>query len=122
MRHGRAGWHGFDAWDNAGEDSADTLIPELPHLAVGDVIADAMGPFGAEDAYELLDAVFTRRMSTGITAISAMPIRRCRARTATDGRSARRHRSRASWVALSDLRRAVIHPACDGWLVVRWRR
>jgi hypothetical protein len=46
MGHGRAGWYGYDLWDNAGEDSAETVIPELQHLAVGDVIADATGPFG----------------------------------------------------------------------------
>jgi hypothetical protein len=53
MGHGRAGWYGFDAWDNAGEDSADTLIPELQTLRVGDVVADAVGPFG----FEVVDVV-----------------------------------------------------------------
>ena len=46
MGHGRAGWYGYDLWDNAGDASADALVPELQHLAVGDVIADAVGPFG----------------------------------------------------------------------------
>lgn len=46
MGHGRAGWYGYDLWDNAGEQSADVVVPELQHLAVGDVIADAVGPFG----------------------------------------------------------------------------
>ena len=46
MGHGRAGWYGYDLWDNAGAASADRLLPDIKPLAVGDVIADAVGPFG----------------------------------------------------------------------------
>ena len=46
MGHGRAGWYGFDLWDNAGVPSASQLVGDLQHLEVGAVIADAMGPFG----------------------------------------------------------------------------
>jgi hypothetical protein len=46
MGHGRAGWYGYDLWDNAGVASADHIVPDLQHLKVGDVIADATGPFG----------------------------------------------------------------------------
>ena len=46
MGHGRAGWYGYDLWDNAGTPSAKRLLPDVKPLAVGDVIADAMGPFG----------------------------------------------------------------------------
>lgn len=45
MGHGRAGWYSLDKWDNAGELSATRIIPELQHLAVGDRISDATGPF-----------------------------------------------------------------------------
>ena len=45
MGHGRAGWYSIDRWDNAGEPSADELIPELSRLEVGDAIDDATGPF-----------------------------------------------------------------------------
>jgi len=34
----RAGWYSWDALDNAGVRSADRIIPELQHLAVGDVL------------------------------------------------------------------------------------
>lgn len=46
MGHGRAGWYGYDLWDNAGVSSADHIVADLQHLSVGDVIADATGPFG----------------------------------------------------------------------------
>ena len=46
MGHGRAGWYSYDYWDNAGATSVDRVVPELQHLTVGDVIADATGPFG----------------------------------------------------------------------------
>ena len=39
----RAGWYSWDALDNAGLRSADRIIPELQHLAVGDVLP---GPAG----------------------------------------------------------------------------
>ena len=34
----RAGWYSWDRLDNAGKPSADHIVPELQHLAVGDVI------------------------------------------------------------------------------------
>ena len=46
MGHGRAGWYGYDLWDNAGVPSSSQLLPDVQELSVGDVIADAMGPFG----------------------------------------------------------------------------
>ena len=46
MGHGRAGWYGYDLWDNAGVPSASQLLPDVQQLSVGDVIADAVGPFG----------------------------------------------------------------------------
>lgn len=46
MGHGRAGWYSIDRWDNAGEPSADRIIPELQHLKEGESISDATGPFG----------------------------------------------------------------------------
>ena len=143
MGHGRAGWYGYDLWDNAGVASAHHLMPELQRLRVGDVIPDAMGPFGfqvvrldhgrclvlratihpitgkpaepggpapyldftwafviepragqtrllvrvrydhspsrwaaaAVDVYEVVDAVFTRRMLAGIRSRAEQPVR-----------------------------------------------
>jgi hypothetical protein len=34
----RAGWYSWDRLDNAGKPSSDRIVPELQHLAVGDVI------------------------------------------------------------------------------------
>lgn len=45
LGQGRAGWHG-DWQDDAGGPGADRLVPGLQHLAVGDVIADTVGPLG----------------------------------------------------------------------------
>lgn len=42
----RAGWYSWDALDNAGVRSAERIIPELQHLAVGDVLPAR--PVGAE--------------------------------------------------------------------------
>ena len=42
----RAGWYSWDVLDNAGVRSADRIIPELQHLAVGDVLPAR--PVGAE--------------------------------------------------------------------------
>jgi hypothetical protein len=45
----RAGWYSWDRLDNAGVRSADRIIPELQHLAVGDVIpARPVGTEGFE--------------------------------------------------------------------------
>lgn len=38
MGRGRGGWYSYDLLDNGGEPSADRIIPELQHLAVGDLI------------------------------------------------------------------------------------
>ena len=42
----RAGWYSWDVLDNGGVRSADRIIPELQHLAVGDVLPAR--PVGAE--------------------------------------------------------------------------
>lgn len=43
---GRAGWYSYDILDNLGRPSAERLVPELQHLAVGDLVP--LGP--GEDA------------------------------------------------------------------------
>ena len=42
----RAGWYSWDALDNAGVRSAERIIPELQHLAVGDVLPARPGGAG----------------------------------------------------------------------------
>ena len=48
MGAGRAGWYSYDLIDNDGHPSATEVIPELQHLAVGDVVP---GLPGARDAF-----------------------------------------------------------------------
>lgn len=43
---GRAGWYSYDVLDNLGRPSAERVVPELQHLAVGDLVP--LGP--GEDA------------------------------------------------------------------------
>jgi hypothetical protein len=42
----RAGWYSYDLFDNLGKPSAERIIPELQHVAVGDVIP--MSPDGKQ--------------------------------------------------------------------------
>jgi hypothetical protein len=42
----RAGWYSYDLFDNLGKTSAERIIPELQHVAVGDVIP--MSPDGKQ--------------------------------------------------------------------------
>lgn len=40
MGYGRAGYYGWYRYDNGGVASADIIVPELQHLAVGDIVPD----------------------------------------------------------------------------------
>lgn len=60
----RAGWYSWDRLDNAGVRSADHLIPELQHLAVGDVLPAR--PTGAE-GFEVRRLVPERALVLGGT-------------------------------------------------------
>jgi hypothetical protein len=48
MGAGRAGWYSWDGIDNGGRRSADRLVPELQHVAVGDLLPAVPG---ARDAF-----------------------------------------------------------------------
>lgn len=58
----RAGWYSWDILDNAGERSADRIIPELQNLQVGDVIP--WRPTGAE-GFKVLRIVPERALVLG---------------------------------------------------------
>ena len=73
MGHKRAGWYGLDWFDNEGVPSADHIVPELQQLAVGDVIPDAMGPFGFEVA--LLEPERAIAYRATIHPITGKPVR-----------------------------------------------
>ena len=56
----RAGWYSYDLLDNGGRPSADRIVPEYQHLAVGDVVkALPNGAFGFPVALVEPDRVLT---------------------------------------------------------------
>ena len=58
----RAGWYSWDVLDNAGKRSADRIIPELQHLAIGDVLPAR--PVGTE-GFKVLRIVPQRALVLG---------------------------------------------------------
>lgn len=58
----RAGWYSWDRLDNGGQPSADHIIPELQHLAVGDVLPAR--PVGKE-GFKVLRIVPERALVLG---------------------------------------------------------
>jgi hypothetical protein len=54
----RAGWYSYDLFDNLGKPSAERIIPELQHVAVGDVIP--MSPDGKQGFHLVLGTLSTR--------------------------------------------------------------
>jgi hypothetical protein len=61
----RAGWYSWDVLDNAGKRSARRIVPELQHLAVGDVLP--YRPTG-DDGFEVLRVVPEQALVLGSTA------------------------------------------------------
>jgi hypothetical protein len=60
----RAGWYSWDRLDNAGKRSADRIVPELQHIAVGDVLP--YRPKGGE-GFEVLRVEPERTLVLGST-------------------------------------------------------
>lgn len=61
----RGGWYSWDVLDNGGERSAETIVPELQHLAVGDVLP--YRPVG-DEGFEVLRIEPGRALVLGSTA------------------------------------------------------
>lgn len=61
----RAGWYSWDRLDNAGERSAEHIVPELQHIAVGDVLP--YRPTGTE-GFEVLRVEPEKALVLGSTA------------------------------------------------------
>lgn len=59
MGSGRAGWYAYDHIDNAGVPSARRIIPELQHLAVGDVMPALPG---AKDGFIVREVIPQRAL------------------------------------------------------------
>ena len=73
MGAGRAGWYSYDWIDNGGRPSATKIVPELQHLAVGDIMPALAG---ATDAFIVAaiepsrDLVLTVPAADGSTLVS----------------------------------------------------
>lgn len=73
MGAGRAGWYSYDWIDNDGRPSATKIIPELQHLAIGDIMPSLPG---ATDAFVVAaiepsrDLVLTVAAADGSTLVS----------------------------------------------------
>lgn len=59
MGSGRAGWYAYDLIDNGGVPSARRIVPELQHVAVGDVMPTLPG---ARDAFILSEVIPERAL------------------------------------------------------------
>lgn len=95
MGSGRAGWYSYDRIDNGGEPSASRIIPELQHLAVGDVL-----PWlpGARDGFEVREIVPDRSL------ILVVPFHPAAGTAAGESST---HTPRASWAL-------ILHPLDRG--------
>jgi len=99
----RAGWYSWDALDNARRRSADRIVPELQHLAVGDVLPAR--PTGAE-GFKVLRIVPERALVldgasprwAGTWAFELQPLGSERTRLVTRYRAAYPPNKRASTV------------------------
>jgi hypothetical protein len=56
---GRAGWYSYDLFDNLGRHSAEHIVPELQHIAVGDLVP--LGP-GESSGMLVKEIVLNRSM------------------------------------------------------------
>lgn len=63
MGAGRAGWYSYDRLDNGGVPSAKEIIPELQHLAIGDVMPALPG---AQDAFIVIEFVPYKNLVLGV--------------------------------------------------------
>jgi hypothetical protein len=74
----RAGWYSYDRIDNAGRPSADTVVPELQHLEVGDVLPTSKDGTGFEvvaiDPPRSLVALIDHPQATTSWAMSLDPV------------------------------------------------
>lgn len=105
---GRAGWYTYDALDNLGRRSADRIIPELQHIAVGDLVP--MGP--GEDAGMRVTAfephrwilwADTNQLTTWAWSLDPTPDGCTRLITRVRSRPSWRHPSTLAWLLLFEV-------------------
>lgn len=71
MGAGRAGWYSYDRIDNGGRSSADKLLPELQHVAAGDVFPATPG---AHDVFVVIQAQPPHSLVLTVPAADGAPI------------------------------------------------
>jgi hypothetical protein len=97
MGAGRAGWYSYDRIDNGGHSSADAVVPELQHVASGDIMPATPG---MTDAFRVAvvrpphDLILTVPEPGGANQVSweflLMPLNHARTRLIVRGRISRR--------------------------------
>lgn len=105
---GRAGWYTYDVLDNLARPSADRIIPELQHIAVGDLV-----PMGPGDDAGMRVAAFEpdrwvlwadhHRLTTWLWLLDPTPDGNTRLITRVRSRPAWRHPSTLVWLLLFEV-------------------
>jgi hypothetical protein len=106
---GRGGWYSYDLLDNLGRRSAESLVPELQHIEVGDLVP--LGP-GKNSGMRVKEFERARwvvwwdeklQLTTWAWALTAMPDGSTRIVTRVRSRTSWQHPSTAIWRLLSEM-------------------
>jgi hypothetical protein len=105
---GRAGWYSYDLLDNFGRHSAEGLVPELQHIAVGDLIPMAPGKNSGMRVKEFEAGRSMlwwekHHLTTWAWALDPLPGGRTRLVTRVRARPSWRHPSTAFWLLLVEV-------------------
>jgi hypothetical protein len=106
---GRGGWYSYDLLDNLGHRSAESLVPELQHIEVGDLV-----PLGPGKNSGMIVKEFERahwvvwwdeklQLTTWAWALTALPDGSTRVVTRVRSRTSWHHPSTAVWRLLSEV-------------------
>jgi hypothetical protein len=106
---GRGGWYSYDLLDNLGRRSAESLVPELQHIEVGDLV-----PLGPRKNSGMRVKEFERahwavwwdeklQLTTWAWVLAAMPDGGTRVVTRVRSRTSWQHPSTAVWRLLSEV-------------------
>jgi hypothetical protein len=105
---GRAGWYSYDLLDNLGRHSSDDVVPELQHIAVGDLVP--LGP--GENSGMRVKAFETgscivwwdnkNQLTTWTWLLEPLTTGSTRLITRVRARSSRRHPTTAAWLLLTE--------------------
>ena len=106
---GRAGWYSYDVLDNLGRHSSETLVPELQHVEIGDLVP--LGP-GKDAGMRVKDLDHARYiiwwdaklgLTTWTWTLTQLPEGSTRLVTRIRSRASWRHPSTLVWIPLYEL-------------------